>query len=68
VRFDRGAYIGGVPVDPRTQMPVPHPTQTVERIIWVDFRFDGENISALGLLKQALAGVRKIVEETQQWT
>ncbi len=68
VRFGPGVSIGGVPVDHRTQMPVPHPSQTVERITWVDFRFQGENISALGLLKQALAGVQRIATETQQWT
>ena len=67
VRFGPGVYIGGVPVDPRTQMPVPHPAQIVERIIWVDFRFEGENVSPLRLLKQTLAGVRKIAAETQQW-
>jgi hypothetical protein len=67
VRFGRGVFIGGVPIDPGTQMPVPHPSQKVERIIWVDFRFDGENVSALGLLKQALAGVKKISNEVEQW-
>lgn len=44
VKFDAGVYIGGVPVDPRTQMPVPHPSQTVQRIIWVDFRFEGVDV------------------------
>jgi hypothetical protein len=67
VRFGRGVFINGVPIDPRTQMPVPDPSLKVERIIWVDFRFDGENVSALGLLKQALAGIRKIASDIEKW-
>lgn len=67
VKFGSGVYIGGVPVDPRTQLPVPHPSQTVERTIWVDFRFQGEDVSSLGLLKEALAGVRKISTDVDKW-
>ncbi len=67
VRFGQGVYIGGIPVDPRTQMPVPHPSQTVERLIWVDFVFDGANISALTLLKQAVNGVKRIVADAEKW-
>lgn len=60
VTFGRGVFIGGVPVDPHTQLPVPHSSQKVERITWVDFRFDGINISALSLLKEALDGTVSI--------
>ena len=67
VMFGSGVFIGGVPVDPRTQMPVPHPSQRVERITWVDFRFKGENVSALGLLKQALTGIREITKNIEKW-
>lgn len=67
VKFGPGVFIGGIPVDPTTQMPVPHPSQKVERIIWVDFRFAGEDVSALGLLKQAHAGVRKIAKDVEKW-
>jgi hypothetical protein len=67
VTFGRGVYIGGVPVDPNTQMPVPHSSQTVERVIWVDFIFDGINESALGLLKQSLNGIVAIASEVCKW-
>jgi len=60
VKFGSGVSIMGVPVDPRTQLPVPHPSIKVERITWVDFQFAGIGTSALGLLKKALAGVREI--------
>ena len=53
--------------DPRTQMPVPHRSQTVHRIIWIDFNFEGENVSALRLLQHALTGVRAISVEVEKW-
>jgi len=65
VTFGSGVSIMGVPVDPRTQLPVPHPSIRVERITWVDFQFAGMGVSALGLLKKALAGVREIEEKIQ---
>lgn len=67
VQFGSGVSIGGVPVDPQTQMPVPHPSQKVERKIWVDFRFDGEDFSALGLLKEALEGIKSIANTVEKW-
>jgi hypothetical protein len=60
VTFGSGVSIMGVPVDPRTQLPVPHPSIEVERITWVDFQFGGIGVSALGLLQQTLAGIREI--------
>jgi hypothetical protein len=50
-------------VNPATQLPVPDPSQRVERVIWVDFRFIDPNISVLGLLKEALAGTERITRE-----
>ncbi len=67
VKFGSGLFIGGVPVNPSTQMPVPSPSQKVERIIWVDFRFDGIDESALGLLRQSLDGISKIAADTYKW-
>ena len=60
VTFGDGVSVMGVPVDPRTQLPVPHSSIKVERITWVDFQFAGIGVSALGLLKQAQAGIGKI--------
>jgi len=67
VRFGPGVSIGGVPVDPRTQLPVPHPCQRVERVIWVDFRFGGIGVSALQLLQSAVTGVPDIVRNARKW-
>lgn len=60
VKFGPGVFIGGVPVDPRTQMPVRDQRLNVTKTIWVDFLFDGIGVSALALLKEALAGIRKV--------
>jgi hypothetical protein len=60
VTFGSGVSIMGVPVDPRTQVPIPHPSIKVERVIWVDFQFAGIVASALGLLKQVRSGIGQI--------
>lgn len=67
VTFGTGVFIGGVPVDPGTQLPVPSPGQTVEHITWVDFHFDGINGSALTLLRISLKGVAEIRDRTRGW-
>ncbi len=63
VRFGNGVSILGVPVDPSTQLPVPHPSIDVKRVVWVDFRFEGIGKSALGLLKQATDGIGQIASK-----
>jgi len=67
VKFGPGVRIGGVPVNPITQMPIPHPSQTVEVVTWVDFRFDGINVSAIALLKNSLNGISKIAQYVRKW-
>jgi len=67
VKFGSGVRIGGVPVNPATQMPVPHSSQTVEAVTWVDFRFDGINVSALALLKNSLEGIYEIAQCVRKW-
>lgn len=66
VTFGKGVYIGGVPVNPSTQLPVSHSSQTVEITTWVDFQFGGINISALGLLKKSLLEINKIFSNLQK--
>jgi hypothetical protein len=66
VKFGSGVSIAGVPVDPRTQMPVPHPSLRVEKITWVDFKFAGMNVSALWLLRSAVAGIKGIDAEVER--
>lgn len=66
VRFGKGVYIGVVPVDPSTQMPIPHPSQEVKRFIWVDFHFKDIPGSAIGLLKLSLDGVERIISDVRK--
>lgn len=66
VRFGSGVFVGGVPVDPRTQLPVPHPSIQVEQIVWVDFVFADLGVSALALSQAALAGVTKIAADVRK--
>jgi hypothetical protein len=65
VRFGSGVFISGVPVDPRTQMPVPHPSQRVEKVVWVDFRFRDIDDSALALLRASMVGTERICNEVE---
>jgi len=67
VKFGSGVRIGDVPINPYTQMPVPSSSQTVKVITWVDFRFDGINVSALALLKSSLEGISNIVQSISKW-
>ncbi len=60
VRFGAGVSIGGVRVDPSTQMPIADPRLKVTRTVWVDFHFDGIGGSAIGLLRESLSGVKAI--------
>lgn len=53
----------GVPIDPRTQMPIPNITTTTTVTTWVDFKFEGINVSVIGLLRQTLREVENISNE-----
>lgn len=68
VKFGSGILIGGVLVDPQTQMPIPHPLQTVEIVTWVDFKFKGIDVSALWLLKKSLREIEKIYKSIDSLT
>jgi hypothetical protein len=60
VRFGSGVRIGGVPVDPSTQLPVANDRLKVTKTTWVDFHFQGIGVSAIALLRDALPGVKAI--------
>jgi hypothetical protein len=63
VTFGSGVSVMGVPVDPRTQMPIPNNTTTTNVTVWVDFKFDGINVSVLALLKKALFEINNLKEQ-----
>lgn len=63
VTFGPGVFIGGVPVNPNTQLPNPSNTQTVKIETWVDFQFEDINVSALWLTKESFDQINKIYND-----
>lgn len=63
VTFGPGVFIGGVPVNPNTQLPNPSNTQTVKIETWVDFQFEDINVSALWLTKESFDQIIKIYDD-----
>jgi len=60
VKFGNGVSVMGVPIDPNTQLPIPNNIVKTEIITWVDFQFEGINVSALWLTKESLKQRTKI--------
>jgi hypothetical protein len=65
VTFGSGVAIGGVPVNPATQRPVPHPSQTVTETIFVDWRFRELNVSVLPTLEALVRLTRAAVNDVR---
>lgn len=63
VTFGPGVFIGGVPVNPNTQLPNPSNTQSVKIETWVDFQFEDINVSALWLTKESFDQINKIYND-----
>lgn len=62
IGFRPGVFVGGVPINPDTQLPIPSTTQMVTREIWVSFDFADINRPVLPFLKEAIKGVEAIIE------
>lgn len=65
VTFDGNVSVMGVPIDPRTQMPVPNNVAQTQVITWVDFRFKDNEMSVLPFIEASLKNVEKIFRELQ---
>ncbi len=65
MRFGSGVFIGGVPINPSTQMPVPSNTQTIIIETWVDFKFEDTDISAIWLIKESLKHTKEAFHSLQ---
>lgn len=75
VTFGSGVFIMGVPIDPRTQLPIPNKILKTEIVTWVDFLFDNSkvpslpaNISALPLLKIVAEKVPQMIADLESVT
>ncbi len=57
----------GVPINPRTQMPVPNAITKTEVVVWVDFRFKEIDQSVLPFIETSLRKVERIFRELQPY-
>jgi hypothetical protein len=62
VRFSGGMRVLGVPIDPRTQLPIPMADTKVTREIWVSFYLEGTQINALPFCQYAVSATKKIID------
>ena len=60
VTFGSGVAVMGVPIDPKTQMPVPNTIARTELVIWVDFRFREIDQSVLPFIEASIENVDKL--------
>jgi hypothetical protein len=63
VKFGNGVRVMGIPIDPNTQLPIPNNIVKIEIVTWVDFQFEGINVSALWLTKESLIQITKIYND-----
>ena len=57
VTFGGGVSVMGVPIDPRTQLPVPNTVAKTEIVTWVDFRFKEIDQSVLPFINMSVASI-----------
>jgi hypothetical protein len=62
VTFGAGVSVVGVPIDPKTQMPVPNTVAKTEVVIWVDFRFKEINQPVLPFVEASIQNVDKLFQ------
>lgn len=67
VTFGGGVSVMGVPIDPRTQRPVPNSVVQTQVITWVDFRFKDNEMSVLPFIETSLKSVEKIYRDLQTY-
>jgi hypothetical protein len=65
VTFGSGVSVVGVPIDPRTQMPIPNDVANTEVVIWVDFRFKEIDAPVLGFTEQSIATVEELFKKVR---
>ena len=66
VQFGAGVEILGVPVDPRTQLPVPSSTQAVTKVIYVGWNFAELDIPVLTTLESLSELIPEAITEVRQ--
>jgi len=67
VTFGRGVSVMGVPIDPKTQLPIPNTSVKTEIVTWVDFRFRENSKSVLPFVEGSINSVEKIYLELSKY-
>jgi hypothetical protein len=67
VRFGSGVWVAGVPVDPRTQMPVPNNQAKTTVTKWIDFKFAENGESVLPFVQRSIDQVQTIFDEAKKY-
>jgi hypothetical protein len=60
VRFNGSVSVMGVPIDPKTQLPIPNNQVKTEITIWVDFKFKENGESVVLFIRQSIENIEKI--------
>lgn len=63
VTFGSGVTLMGVPIDPRTQMPVPNNQVKTDVTIWVDFKFKENGESVLPFIKLSIRNIEQVLSD-----
>ncbi len=67
VTFGSGVSVVGVPIDPRTQMPVPNTITDTKVEIWVDFKFRDNNESVIPFLDRSVDKIESVCNSIQEY-
>lgn len=54
VKFGSGVSVMGVPIDPRSQLPVPNRLVTTSVAVWVDFKFRENGLSVVPFVETSI--------------
>ncbi len=66
VTFGGGVSVMGVPIDPRTQLPVPNNVVKTDVVTWVDFRFGEIDQPVLPFVESSIQRVTKLFEDLRR--
>jgi hypothetical protein len=66
VTFGGGVSVMGVPIDPRTQLPIPNNQVNTQITTWVDFKFKENGLSAMLFVEDSIKQVQRIFDDLKK--
>ena len=63
VTFGSGVSVMGVPIDPKTQMPISNNQVKTDVTIWVDFRFKENGESVLSFMELSIRNIEQVFRD-----